>query len=324
MMTSFNANLGDEDFATGLRQSLATRAADVRMPPDLLDRAVARNRKRTTRNRLIGAAGMAAVVATGTVTALSLSHPEAAPPPATAQHAVDAGYVLQQVAAAEVNSYRMISLTQEAGSGTTYTDVATQQQRTVFDSDPSIQMANVIKNGVWTDTTIDSQHNVYSVVAASAKDHGVSAVISSLLPLQDRSDPATAYQAALKEGIITVAGHRNLGGRDTILLLVKQSKYAKLAPPTANKIWIDASTYQVVQTENFVPVAINKKTGNPYNGMGPIPSSGIQERWKPVTTRVSWLPPTSENLAKLTISPPAGYTQIPWTEMATKYLAPIS
>jgi hypothetical protein len=38
---------------------------------------------------------------------------------------------------------------------------------------------------------------------------------------------------------------------------------------------------------------------------------------------VAWLPPTPENLAKLTITPPSGYAKIPYTDLA-KYLGPIS
>lgn len=333
-MPRSNTSLGEEDFATELRQSLATRAAGVRMPPDLLDRAVARNRKRTVRNRLIGASSAAAVVATVAVTALSPSRPEAvptaspasspAPAPAPVQHAVDAAYVVQRMAAAELNSRRLISLTQDSGSGTTYTDIATQQQRTVFAAAPYIQMTDVIKNGVWTETTVDSRHKVYSVEVASAKDHGVGVVISSYLPLQDQSNPATAYQAALKKGTMTVVGHRNLGGRDTILLHVKSM--AKLAvKPFDNEIWVDDSTYQVVQIEHFVPETINKKTGKPVIiGTDHVPPSDLQEILKPVIIRVSWLAPTSGNLAKLTVNPPAGYTQISWAEMGRKYLAPIS
>jgi hypothetical protein len=35
------------------------------------------------------------------------------------------------------------------------------------------------------------------------------------------------------------------------------------------------------------------------------------------------LPPTPGNLAKLTLTPPSGYTRIPWAQMVN-YLAPFS
>jgi hypothetical protein len=200
-----------------------------------------------------------------------------------------------------------------------YTDVATQQQRIVSglrDSagQPYFQITDVIKGDIWTDTTIDNQHHVYSVQTASAKDHGFGAVtISSFLPLQTQPDPVAAFQAALKQGTITVAGHQSLGGRDTILIRVKpltKNKRAaaglpelpKGAAPPSNEIWVDASTYLVVQTETFRAFKSNLTS---------------------VITRVSWLPGTPGNRAKLTVTPPPGYTQVPYSEVA-KYLGPIS
>ncbi len=237
-------------------------------------------------------------------------------PSATTPQAQTAAYVLQRAAAAEVNSYRLISVSQNSGSGTIYTDVATQQQRTVStlrDSagQPYFQITDVIKGGVWTDTIIDNQHHVYAIQTASAKDHGFGAVtISTFLPLQTQSDPAAAFQAALKHGIITVAGHQNLGGRDTILIRVKPltaeqraaaglPKLSKGSPTPSSEIWVDASTYLVVQT-------------NTINTAG---TQGI--------TLVRWLPASPENLAKLTVTTPPGFTRVPYSDMG-KYLGFIS
>ena len=46
--------------------------------------------------------------------------------------------------------------------------------------------------------------------------------------------------------------------------------------------------------------------------------------WSPIIDRVTWLSPTRENLALLTLTPPAGFTKIPYSELAQKYLGPIS
>jgi hypothetical protein len=322
-MTNYDARPGDQDPEIGLRASMTTCVADVRMPADLLDRAAARNRKRTARNRLIGAAGTVAVAAGAAAVFITVpGQPAGGKAPVSsvpAVHAQTAAYVLRRAAAAQVNSYRLISVAQDPDNGIVYTDVATQQQRTVStlrDSadQPYFQITDAIKNGVWTYTIIDNQHHVYAVQTGSARDHGFGAVtISSILPLQTHSDPAAAFQAALNKGIITVAGHQNLGGRDTILIRVKPLSARQRAaagmpslpnsaggtPPPANEIWVDAATYQVVQIKAF------KVTGTP------------------ATTRVSWLPATAQNLTKLTVTPPAGYTKVPYSAM-TKYLGPIS
>jgi hypothetical protein len=46
--------------------------------------------------------------------------------------------------------------------------------------------------------------------------------------------------------------------------------------------------------------------------------------WTSVVNHVSWLPPTPANLALLTVTPPAGFTKIPYSELAQRYLGPIS
>lgn len=322
-MTNDDARPDGGDSGIGLRTSLTACVADVRLPADLLDRAAARNRKRTARNRLIGAASAAAVVAAAAAVIVSVpgqpAGRTAAGPSAAPLQAQTAAYVLRRAAAAQVNSSRLISVSQDSGSGTVYTDVATQQQRVVSSlrdsaGQPYFQITDVIKGGVWTDTTIDNQHRVYAIQTGSARDRGFGAVtISSFLPLQTQSDPAAAFQAALRHGIITVAGHQNLGGRDTILIRVRPltekermaagmpapPKGARQGPAPFNEIWVDASTYLVVQTKTVKP-----------DGTSFI-------------TRVSWLRPTAGNLARLTVTPPPGFTRVPYSDMV-KYLGPIS
>src|SRR5690348_12638092 len=119
-MTKYDARPGAGDPETGLRASLAVCVADVRMPTGLLDRAAARNRKRAARARLIGAASTAAVLAAAAVivsvpgqpAARKAPAPHAAAPRAqtAAPRAQTAAYVLRRAAAAEANSYRLISV----------------------------------------------------------------------------------------------------------------------------------------------------------------------------------------------------------------------
>lgn len=325
-MTNDNARPGDGDSGIGLRASLTACVADVRMPADLLDRAAARIRKRTARNRLIGAASTVAVVAAAVIVSVpgQWAGRKAPAPSVAAPQAQTAAYILRRAAAAEVNSYRLISVSQDAGSGTVYTDVATQQQRIVSSlrdsaGQPYFQITDVIKGDVWTDTTFDNQHRVYAILTASTKDHdpfgAAGLTISSFLPLQTQSDPAAAFQAALKQGIITVTGHQKLGGGNTILIRVKRFGREKAlaagmpTPAPSSEIWVDATTYLVVQTKTF-------KASGPW-------SPPSKTKWTPFITRVSWLPATPENLAKLTVTPPPGFTRVPYSEMV-KYLGPIS
>jgi hypothetical protein len=317
-MTRNPADPGDGDAGTALRAAMSACVSDIRMPASMLDNAVSRDRTRKTRIRLASAAG-AAVAAAAVVTVIAAvpgrpSGHVASPRPAAGRPVQSAAYVLDQAATAQVNSYRMISV--EHDDGLIYTDVATQQQRIVSalrasSGQPYFQITTAIDAGVYTETDIEYQHHVYSTFTTSSLDAGTQVTLSSFLPLQANSDPRRAFQQALKAGTITVVGHQSLNGRDTILIRVNAANKpgAKLQWPPS-WIWIDASTYLVVQTKHFIP------------GLPSAPGGKIS--WRAIVNQVSWLPPTPENLAQLTVTPPAGFAKIPASEMAQKYLGPIS
>jgi hypothetical protein len=340
---------------SGISEMLASYVAEVRMPDHLLDQAAAGYRARIRRNRLIislsatvAAAAVAAVAVIGTGRAAPVDHltaPASSPASANSKapfKAENAAYILQRAAAAQVNSYQMISLSQ-ASNGTTYTDISTQQQRYIAsirasDGQPFFEWVDTIKDGTWSELTVVNQGRVWSVQSASTSDHGpfgaYGLTISSFLPLQTSPDPATAFNAALKAGTIVVVGHQDLNGRDTILIRVKpplqcgkgalptpkgshplppgvtppkcvNGYFAGYDVPPPDEIWVDASSYLLVQTKTYVE------------------STSGDGTFKAFITQVTWLPPTPENLAKLTITPPPGYTKIPYTDLV-KYLGAIS
>lgn len=347
-MTRYDADPGDRDPGTALRASMGVCVSDIRMPASLLDRAVSRDRQRKARVRLAGAVGAAAAMAAAAVVIAAVpGRPSGRPArvrPAAGLEAQDAAYVLGRAAAAQVSSYRMISV-DHSGAGLIYTDVATQQQRivsTLRDSSgaPYYQIATAVSGGAYTEIDVEYQHQVYSTLTTSSMDDSTRVTLSSFMPLQASPDPVVAFRQALKAGIITVAGHRNLNGRDTILIRVRPGNQkvlkdgiiitvgghrhgrvpataggSRMTPLPASLIWIDATTYLVVQTEHFVP--------HPQRHSGPS-ASGSNMTWSPVVDHVTWLPPTQGNLALLTVTPPAGFTKIPYSELAQKYLGPIS
>jgi hypothetical protein len=324
-MTKYDADLGDRDPGTALRASMGAYVSDMRMSASLLDRAVSRDRKRKARIRLTGAVcATAAVAAVAAVIATVPGRPPGRPaptrPPAGLK-ALDAAYVLDRAAAAQVNSYRMISVDRAGGSsGTIYTDVTTQQQLIVSalrDSSggPYFEISTVISGGAYTETDVEYQDHVYSVFTTSSMDAGSRVTLSSFLPLQTNANPAVAFQEALKAGTITVVGRQSLNGRDTILIHVSGFPGTSRMPPSPpSSIWIDATTYLVVQTEHYVPNFQPSSTSTP----------GMNVTWSPDIDHVTWLSPTPANLALLTLTPPAGFTKISESEMGQKYLGPLS
>lgn len=321
-MTRYHAAPGGADAGTALQAAMNSCVSDIRMPASLLDRAVSRHRQRKTRIRLASTAAVTATVAaTAAVIVAVPGRPGHAAPARSGPslHAQSAAYVLDRAATAQVNSYRMISVDQ--GDGLTYTDVATQQQRLVSalrdsSGQPYFQITTAISGDAYNQTYIEYQHRVYSTFTTSSLDDGSRVTLSSFLPLQGNPDPHVAFQQALKTGTITVVGHRRLNGRDTILISVKSaSKPGDTVQWPPSWVWIDASTYLVVQTEHFVP---------DLQSLMHLGTPGSKVTWRAVFDHVTWLAPTPQNLALLTVTPPAGFTKIPFSEMGEKYLGPIS
>ena len=344
---------------------------------------------RPVTRRLMPSIALAGALAVGVAAVITTQAGPGSQParPTPGVQAETAAYVLARAAAAQANTRNMISEQQDfingvlGGSGTTWTDVATQQERVdsaerASSGLPYFQMTTAIKGGVYTNTTIENQHHAYTIDTASTSDHGpwgaYGISISNFIPLAEFGpDPAAAYRAALKKGIITVVGHRNLNGHDTILIRVKVSCTTpstlyntgcseltpvgkqpppsslpasirkdlraiekatkagkksvtlssgqtirlplsappKVSPPPANEIWVDSSTYLVVQYRTYHP------------DLSAVGGSG--GKWRIVTTSVTRLTATPAHLALLTVTPTARYTQVTDQQM-TNYLGPLS
>jgi hypothetical protein len=336
-------------------------------PPAPDDAAVLRGvRRRVARRRirraggLTGVTGLAAAITAVAVVTGSAPGPAIAGghhPPAqktTTQRAQTAAYIVRHAAAAEARAARMIQVTRDS-AGVSYMSVATQ--RTVFvssrrtsDGQPLLASAESIKGTTYTNMDVDYKDRVYNVNSASTRDGGPwgakGIVIGSWLPGVTASDPASAYLAALRKGLIKVIGYRKLDGRQTILIQLDYQKMkhipnlypcqthhagcpgpalpprpgtCKLPPPPVDEVWLDTSTYLEVQEATIEPKTVMHSLHRPrivwacYKVVG----------WSPTTTRMEWLPPTKKNLALLNLTPPAGFTQVSNKQIA-QYLGPYS
>jgi len=101
------------------------------------------------------------------------------------------------------------------------------------------------------------------------------------------SPPATAARAlhnAISCGTLTEAGRQNVDGIEAIKLT------SRAGSPISETIWVDPGTYLPVR------VVIRSAGGFPVTQQ---------------TADITWLPPTAQNLAKLTVAIPAGFRRVP-------------
>jgi hypothetical protein len=93
---------------------------------------------------------------------------------------------------------------------------------------------------------------------------------------------ATALHTAVSCGTLTVAGRQTVDGTDAIKLT------SRAGSPLAETIWVNPDTY--------LPVRVVVRSAF---------TQGLRQ-----TADFAWLPPTAQNLAKLTVPVPAGFRQV--------------
>jgi hypothetical protein len=99
------------------------------------------------------------------------------------------------------------------------------------------------------------------------------------------STVARELRAAVSCGAVVDAGRQRVNGIETIELTSRPGS------PISETIWVSPSTY--------LPVRVVVRLA-----LGKLPS-------RQQTANITWLPPTAQNLAKLTVPIPAGFRQVP-------------
>jgi hypothetical protein len=104
---------------------------------------------------------------------------------------------------------------------------------------------------------------------------------------------ATALRAAVSCGTLSVAGRQRVDGTEAIELTSRPGS------PVAETVWVSPGTYLPVR------MVIRLGRGQPV----------LQQ-----AADITWLPPTEQNLARLTVPIPAGFRQVPLAEAVTPIL----
>ena len=310
----------NDDIEDLLREGMDRFANDLRAPAGLVFRAQQRRRRRLALRSAGGVAALTAGAAALVVTAV----PTTAGLSAKAGTTVNAAYVVKQVGSAlttaEPGDIAQLTITTTGPSllsGVKATTTTAQmwsygkQWREVIYSSPGHPAFEEGANASSVYTLVNYQAKTWArlagfgqptklpVVSATDKDGcwpafgplpvlfrlglpGIGSVASSA--------PATATSAlrnAVSCGTLKVAGHQRVDGVNAVKL---QSSAGSLISET---IWVDPGSY--------LPVRV---VANPSAG-----GFGVKQ-----TADISWLPPTAQNLADLTMSAPASFRHVTFSQ----------
>ena len=299
-----------------LREGMERFTADLRAPAGLTYRTVRRRRRR--RLALRSMTGGVAVLAAGAAALAVIVLPRVN---GSGQQAVDAAYVIRNVSnalsAAEPGTIAQMTVTTTGATvrgGTAVTTTAEEwsngeQWRSVTYSasgHPVYDEGYTTSSGytlvsyptkTWArQAGLGLPYAPFSSAPPSGK-HGCGQALGAFpvvfrlgLPGTSTSAsslPATvagALRTAVSCGSLTVAGHQTVDGTETIKLTSRPDSLI------SETIWVDPSTYLPVR------VTVRSAAG----------SSPVQQ-----TADFTWLPPTAQNQAKLTVPIPAGFRKVP-------------
>jgi hypothetical protein len=124
--------------------------------------------------------------------------------------------------------------------------------------------------------------------------------VAAAICLSFTQDPATLtadIREALSHGKLTRDGTEDIDGVDTIKLVSVRNKPQASADANflvATTLWVNPATYLPVRLQ--INTTVNLPDGHTSHAV--------------FSSDVSWLPPTSANLADLRIPIPAGFTQV--------------
>ena len=302
-----------------LREGMERFTADLRAPAGLTDQIARRRCRRRARRSTTGGV---AVLAAGAAALAVLALPRVSGPD---RRAADAAYVVKNVSnaltTAAPGAIAQMTITTSGGPNGTATAEEWsngQQWRSVTYSSSGHPVYDEGYRTTSGYTLVSYPTKTWAAQAAPGQPytpfpgsppsvkHGCGQALGAFPVLFRLGLPSTstsagslpttvaeALRTAVSCGSLAVAGHQTVDGTDTIKLT---SRPGSLISET---IWVDPSTY--------LPVRV---TTNSAAGYSPTRQ----------TADFTWLPPTAQNQAKLTVPIPAGFRKVPLIEAITPNL----
>jgi hypothetical protein len=299
-----------------LRQGMERFTRDLRAPAGLTRRVEQRRRRRIA---LRSAAGVAAALTAAAVALAAIEIPSALHSGADAS-----AYVVKRVgnALSAAGEIAQITITTriENPDGTTATTAAEEwsyghQWRSVANEpsgqpvyDQGSSTASVYTLVSYLTRTWARQHQSGSTPAVGSRgcEPGAGALQLLFQPelpgtgVSAGSRPATvsrALRAAISCGTLAVAGRQRVDGIDAIKLT------SPAQSPAFETVWVSPGTY--------LPVRVVVRSYGPHHGVFLNDQLVLL-----ATADITWLPPTPQNLARLTVPVPAGFRRVPLAQAA--------
>jgi hypothetical protein len=304
--------LTDEQFGQQLGVRLRQETDDLRAAPDLMHTL---RRKQTRRTWVIRGATLTAVSAAAAIAVVinttggqtPVEQRQAAPRTGTTTEApvVNVAYVQQRTIEAVSRAADYVIFAENTYDGGHYEewiDKATQRYRNdVYDR--SVTISGTAADGKMTVPAQPPQVPIHlnqsHAVSGPPGNQTITTVDYNLHTwsvghLTDRPDPASdvdvtdadSVRKAITTGTVELVGKETVDRRDTLHLRV-------YGPDRSYRLdmWVESTSY--------LPVRETAAKGGPDE----FPQSAT------VTTTYTWLPRTEENLAKLTLTPPPGFSR---------------
>jgi hypothetical protein len=286
-----------------LRASMERATAGITVPGDLARRA-AQHRRRRVLTRATAAAGAAVVVAGVAIAATTAAPPRDGGTIAGARLVSDIRSALAAASASDdIMHVRIQNLRAESWYYRNAREILTRSEIFSASGRPSFDQSSTATSAGITGTFVSYGAKTWSTSTLETDGlrkpslpglHGKCLASVCLSLMQDPGSLTSGIREALSHGKLTRDGTEDINGVDTIKLVAVVSK-PQFTAMGSTTLWVNPATYLPVriQTNLTVPLGHGR-------------TSHLIE-----TRDVSWLPPTSANLADFRAPIPAGFTQVP-------------
>jgi hypothetical protein len=280
-----------------LTEGLQRRSAEITLPDHVFGKALRSYRRRRNGTRALvvtGVVATSAAVGLATVSGPATrpeTRPTAGPSRPVTSHRLDTvAFVRAKVAAAVDASTAIVHTTHRYGLNPReerWTDQQTGQFVDWIYRDSGRPDSAIF----WPGHGMTSTVVFYAEKSWSTVDTGGS---FPMKPATQLFDTPEQIRDALVHDEITLVGHEQLRGRETVHLKYVTTSAFSDGHPVHVDTWVDAQSYlplRVVQQSTYVPTYLPK---------------GYQR----AVDDLDWLPRSPENVAKISLTPPAGFKHV--------------